>query len=100
MRSSGSTVISVTDVLAAYNGHDKRRGKPRFFFLVRCFGRSSRNAASEIALAGNAFERHSIIYVRGGLASFPGRRFTGFASYCVKTKGWSVFVIPFPWKTL
>ncbi len=31
MRSSGSTVISATDVLAAYNGH-KRRGRPRFFF--------------------------------------------------------------------
>ena len=33
MRSSGSTVISATDVLAAYNGH-KRRGKPRFFFAL------------------------------------------------------------------
>lgn len=31
MTSSGSTVISATDVLAAYNGH-KRRGRPRFFF--------------------------------------------------------------------
>ncbi len=34
MRFSGSTVISVTDVLAAYNGYDKRRGKPRFFFWL------------------------------------------------------------------
>ncbi len=44
MRSSGSTVISATDVLAAYNGHE-RRGRPPLFLLGRRHHRMGRTPA-------------------------------------------------------
>ena len=56
MTSSGSTVISATDVLAAYNGH-KRRGRPRFFFWLA-------SACGIARVAGRA-------PIKGGLPAFP-----------------------------